>query len=215
LLIDLDLPLGDAALNLGLTAEYSTVSALQESARLDASFLAKLLVKHDSGLYVLAAPGKLPQYQASNESIDRLLTVARQDYDSIVVDMGSRLDFAGTALFKDSKTVYLVTQAAIPELRNSNRLISQFFSAGGPKLEVVLNRYDPRSAGVSDDSIKKALTRDPWRIPLFRGSSARWPAPSPGYPCPRKKRKGSVSRDSAGVIRPRAPPPTSRCPSRG
>jgi len=166
LLIDLDLPLGDAALNLGLTAEYSTVSALQESARLDASFLAKLLVKHNSGLYVLAAPGKLPQYQASNESIDRLLTVARQDYDSVVVDMGSRLDFAGTALFKDSKSVYLVTQAAIPELRNSNRLIGQFFSAGGPKLEVVLNRYDPRSSGVSDDSIKKALTRDPsWKIP--------------------------------------------------
>ena len=166
LLIDLDLPLGDAALNLGLTAEYSTVSALQESARLDASFLAKLLVKHNSGLYVLAAPGKLPQYQASNESIDRLLTVARQDYDSVVVDMGSRLDFAGTALFKDSKTVYLVTQAAIPELRNSNRLIGQFFSSGGPKLEVVLNRYDPRGQGVTDDSIKKALTRDPaWKIP--------------------------------------------------
>jgi len=43
LLIDLDLPLGDAALNLGLVAEYSTISALQESSRLDASFLSKLL----------------------------------------------------------------------------------------------------------------------------------------------------------------------------
>ena len=166
LLIDLDLPLGDAALNLGLVAEYSTINALQESGRLDASFLSKLLVKHDSGLYVLAAPGKLPQYSASNESIDRLLTVARQDYDSVVVDVGSRLDFAGTALFKEAKTVYLVTQAAIPELRNSNRLISQFFSSGGPKLEVVINRYDPRGQGVSDDNITKALTRPAqWKIP--------------------------------------------------
>ena len=166
LLIDLDLPLGDAALNLGLVAEYSTISALQESSRLDASFLSKLLVKHNSGLYVLAAPGKLPQYAATNESIDRLLTVARQDYDSVVVDVGSRLDFAGTALFKEAKTVYLVTQAAIPELRNSNRLISQFFSSGGPKLEVVINRYDPRALGVSDEHITKALTRPPsWKIP--------------------------------------------------
>jgi Flp pilus assembly CpaE family ATPase len=166
LLIDLDLPLGDAALNLGLTAEYSTISALQESNRLDASFLAKLLVKHNSGLYVLAAPGKLPQYQASNESIDRLLTVARQDFDSVVVDVGSRLDFAGTAVFKEARTVYLVTQAAIPELRNSNRLISQFFSSGGPKLEVIVNRYDPRGSGVSDEHITKALTVPPsWKIP--------------------------------------------------
>ena len=166
LLIDLDLPLGDAALNLGLVAEYSTISALQESSRLDASFLSKLLVKHNSGLYVLAAPGKLPQYSATNESIDRLLTVARQDYDSVVVDVGSRLDYAGTALFKEAKTVYLVTQAAIPELRNSNRLISQFFSSGGPKLEVVINRYDPRALGVSDEHITKALTRPAqWKIP--------------------------------------------------
>jgi Flp pilus assembly CpaE family ATPase len=165
-LIDLDLPLGDAALNLGLVAEYSTVSALQESSRLDASFLSKLLVKHDSGLYVLAAPGKLPQYQATNESIDRLLTVARQDFDSVVIDVGSRLDFAGTSLFKEAKTVYLVTQAAIPELRNSNRLISQFFSSGGSQLEVVINRYDPRALGVSDESITKALTRPAnWKIP--------------------------------------------------
>jgi Flp pilus assembly CpaE family ATPase len=166
LLIDLDLPLGDAALNLGLVAEYSTISALQESSRLDASFLSKLLVKHNSGLYVLAAPGKLPQYQASTESIDRLLTVARQDYDSVVIDVGSRLDYAGTAVFKEAKTVYLVTQAAIPELRNSNRLISQFFNSGGPKLEVVINRYDPRGQGVSDDNITKALTRPAnWKIP--------------------------------------------------
>jgi Flp pilus assembly CpaE family ATPase len=166
LLIDLDLPLGDAALNLGLVAEYSTISALQESSRLDASFLSKLLVKHNSGLYVLAAPGKLPQYQATNEAIDRLLTVARQDYDSVVIDVGSRLDYAGTAVFKEARTVYLVTQAAIPELRNSNRLISQFFSSGGPKLEVVINRYDPRGQGVSDDNITKALTRPAnWKIP--------------------------------------------------
>jgi len=166
LLIDLDLPLGDAALNLGLVAEYSTVNALQDSGRLDSAFLSKLLIKHNSGLYVLAAPGKFPQYLASNESIDRLLTVARQDFDNVVVDVGSRLDLTGTALFKEAKTIYLVTQAGIPELRNSNRLIGQFFSTGGPKLEIVINRYQPRALGVGDEHITKALTRPAqWQIP--------------------------------------------------
>jgi pilus assembly protein CpaE len=167
LLIDLDLPLGDAALNLGLVAEYSTVNALQDSGRLDSAFLSKLLVKHNSGLYVLAAPGKFPQYLASNESIDRLLSVARADFDNVVVDVGSRLDLTGTALFKEAKTIYLVTQAGIPELRNSNRLISQFFGgAGGPRLDIVINRYQPRALGVGDEHITKALTRAPqWQIP--------------------------------------------------
>ena len=39
LLIDLDLPLGDAALNLGIVAEYSTINALQNAAGWIRAFL--------------------------------------------------------------------------------------------------------------------------------------------------------------------------------
>jgi pilus assembly protein CpaE len=166
LLIDLDLPLGDAALNLGIIPEFSTVNALQEYDRLDASFLAKLLVRHSSGVFVLAAPGKFPNFQPTSESIDKLLHVARQEFDNVVVDAGSRLNLQETTLFRDASTIYLVTQAGIPELRNSNRLINQFFSAGGPKLEVVLNRYESRTLGVSEEHITKALTRPAqWKVP--------------------------------------------------
>jgi pilus assembly protein CpaE len=166
LLIDLDLPLGDAALNLGIVTEYSTVNALQDASRLDAAFLNKLITKHSSGVSVLAAPGKFPQFHATNEAIDKLMTVARQEFDNVVVDVGARLDLTDSALFRDAFTIYLVTQAGIPELRNSNRLISQFFNVGSPKLEIVVNRYEPRALGVSDETITKALTRPvTWKIP--------------------------------------------------
>ncbi len=166
LLIDLDLPLGDAGLSLGVVAEYSTINALQNSARLDTSFLSKLLVKHSSGVSVLAAPGKFPTYDASTDAIDRLVSVARQDFENVVVDMGSRLDLMGTSLFKDNSTVFLVIQAGIAGLRNANRLISQFFSTGVPRLEIILNRYEPRTLGVAEDQITKALTRPAqWKIP--------------------------------------------------
>jgi len=166
LLIDLDLPLGDAALNLGIITEFSTIDALVQSERLDGAFLKKLLVKHDSGIFVLAAPGRFQPYQPSNEAIDKLLAVARQEFDNVVVDLGSRLDLTATALFKEASSIYLVTQAGIPELRNSNRLISQFFSEGGPTLEIVINRYEQRLTGVSEKDITKALTRPAqWKIP--------------------------------------------------
>lgn len=171
LLIDLDLPLGDAALNLGIVTEYSTVNALQDAGRLDAAFLNKLLIKHSSGVSVLAAPGKFPQFHASNEAIDKLMNVARQEFDNVIVDVGSRLDLTDTALFRDAFTIYLVTQAGIPELRNSNRLISQFFTVGSPKMEIVINRYEPRALGVSDETITKALTRPAnWKIPNDYGA---------------------------------------------
>jgi Flp pilus assembly CpaE family ATPase len=166
LLIDLDLPLGDAALNMGVVTEYSTINALQSAGRLDSSFLSKLLVKHSSGVSVLAAPGKFPQYHAPDDAIDRLISVARQDFDNVVVDIGSRLDLTGTSLFKDGATIYLVIQAGIAGLRNANRLITQFFSTGIPKLEIVLNRYEHRAMGVPEDQITKALTRPAqWKIP--------------------------------------------------
>ena len=166
LLIDLNLPLGDAALNLGVVAEFSAINALQNFSRLDSSFLSKLLVKHSSGVSVLAAPGKFPQFEASNEAIDKLLAVAQQDFENVVVDVGSKLDFMGTALFKDGSTIYLVIQAGIAGLRNANRLISQYFTTRVPKLEIVINRFQPRSLGVAEDEITKALTRPvQWKIP--------------------------------------------------
>jgi len=166
LLIDLDLPLGDAALNLGISAEFSAIDALQQVERLDGRFLDQLSVKHSSGLWVLAAPGRFIQFQADSDGINRLLQVARREFDNVVVDLGSRLELMGTTAYKDATTVYLVTQASIPELRNSNRLITQFFSAPQPNLEVVINRFESKVLGVSEEHITKALTRPAqWKIP--------------------------------------------------
>ena len=166
LLIDLDLPLGDAALNLGIVAEFSTVSALENAERLDGAFLAQLLVKHSSGVSVLAAPGKFPQYEPSNDALEKLIEVARQEFDNVVVDAGSRLNLTETPLYHQASAVYLVTQAGIPELRNSNRLINQVFTGDGPRLEIVLNRFESRTLGVSEAHITKALTRPAqWKVP--------------------------------------------------
>jgi Flp pilus assembly CpaE family ATPase len=179
LLIDLGLPMGDAALNLGLVAEYSTDNALLDPGRLDASFLSKLLVKHRSGLYVLAAPSKVPKVQASQDGIDRLLTVARRNFENVVVDLGSRLDLMETTLFKDADTIFLVTQAGISELRNSNRLIGQFFNEDSERLEIVINKYDPHSLGFTEEHIAKALTMPVrWKIPDDYSSARQMQSPA-------------------------------------
>jgi pilus assembly protein CpaE len=166
LLIDLNLPLGDAAINLGIKAQYSAVDALQNSIRLDPSLLSTMLVRYSAWLSVLAAPTELTPYEASNEAVDRLLAVARQGFDYVVVDAGLRLDLQRTALFNQFSTIYLITQVGIPELRNANRLIAQFSHEGSPKLEVVINRYEAGSQGIPDAQVVKALTRPAqWRIP--------------------------------------------------
>lgn len=174
LLIDLDLPLGDAALTLGITAEYSTVDALQNANRLDSNFLSKLLRKYSPSLSVLGSPGRFAKMETSKEAIDRLISVARQDFDYVVVDSGSRLDLTSTALFEEAATLYLVTQVSIPELRNSNRLISELFTKEISKVEVVLNRYAPSLLGVDEEHITKALTKPArWKIPDDHATALR------------------------------------------
>ena len=166
LLIDFDLPLGAAALDLGITAPFSTVDAIQNVNRLDSNFLGRLLTKHAAGLHVLSAPDKYATIAITQDAIDKLLTVARQEFDYVVVDAGSIGGEAYDALMDAASTIYLVTQVSISELRNSNRLIAQFFASRSTKLQIVLNRFTPRSLVIDEESITKALTLPPaWKIP--------------------------------------------------
>jgi len=174
LLIDLGLPLGDVAINLGIVAKFSTDDAFQDPSRLDANFLTSLLSRHATGLFVLAAPGELQPTEVTVDAVDKLLAVARQSFDFVVVDAGSRLDLKGSALFDVSATICLVTQVGISELRNANRLVTQLFATRGRKLKIVLNRYTPRSMLFGEEHITKALTRAAqWRIPDDFASARR------------------------------------------
>jgi len=167
LLVDLALPIGDAALCLGIAAERSTEDALRNIDRLDASLLESFLVKHRSGVFVLAAPTKVPEVEVSKAAIDKLMAIARQEFNHVIVDVGSRIDVAAKALLEEATTIYLVTQTGISDLRNANRLISQFFAGGSKNLEVVINRVESRFLEtVNEDVIAKALGRPVrWRIP--------------------------------------------------
>lgn len=166
LFVDFSLPLGDASILLGISSTYSTLNALQNFERLDANFLAGLLSKHSSRLDVLAAPDRYIGVDASEEARTKLITVARQSYDYVVLDMGSTLDPLSRTLFREATINYLVTQVSVAELRNSNRIISEFFPAGTQRPQVVLNRYNSKSSGIDDESINKALTMEPcWKIP--------------------------------------------------
>ena len=177
LLIDFGVPLGDAALNLGVTAEYSTANAFRDTARLDARFLASLLTTHSSKLSILAAPNEFtdadPPIDAIH-AIDKLVAVARQSFDFIVVDCGSRLELRRSAIFDPSAIIYLVAQVGISELRNANRLITRFFAGHDRRLQVILNRYTPKSLTSDETLITKALTRPAqWRVPDDHATARR------------------------------------------
>jgi len=170
LIIDLGIPLGDVAINLGIRTDFSVHNALADPNRLDSSLLETLVTKHESGLALLGAPANFADLQPTAEAFDKLVTVARSSYDYVVVDAGARVDLVRTSIFEQASIAYLIAQVGISELRNANRMIIQFFAARGSNLQVVLNRYTQRSLlledTLDDAQITRTLTRAAdWKIP--------------------------------------------------
>ena len=166
LFLDLDLPLGDAALNLGITTEFSTIDALERIDRLDANMLSRLTVRDRSGLQVLAAPGHYVSLQPSDADIKTLLELVAHSYDYVVVNLGSRLDLRGTGVFQIADPTFLVTRVDVSDLRNCSRLISQYFGSDFRNIEVVLSRYKRSMLAIDDKEIARMLSVPVrWKIP--------------------------------------------------
>ena len=226
LLVDLNLPMGDAALTLGLSEEFTTEDAFRNVDRLDANLLQKLLIKHSSGLMVLAAPSKISEVEPTKDAIEKLIRVTRSGFDNVIVDMGSRIHAGVVEVLKRASTVYLVTQTGIAELRNSHRLITQYFGQAIPRLEVVVNRFEPRLLeGINEEVITKALGRPiSWKIPddeeakqeMERGATGNsdtriarvcleMASVITGQPVPQKKKKGFGLKNLNRIISDDAP----------
>ena len=166
LLIDFDLPLGDAALNFGMEPEFTTKDALENCHRLDPTLLNHFVARHQSGLFLLPPRANAIAAEMTKPAVDKLIQVARQEFDCVVLDGATRFDLADTAIFHPDAQIYLVSQISIADLRNSNRILSQLASGPGPrKVQVVLNRDSPQ-ATFDEDVVAKVLTQSVrWRVP--------------------------------------------------
>lgn len=165
--VDMDFQRGDVALSLGMTAAFSVVDALLNPSRMDAEFLSTLLLRHSSGLAVLAAPEHYKVASATADGAARLFRILREEFDFVVVDAGTCTGDIQDILFEMAATIYLVTETNFPALRNARRLIA-FLSATdrSRELQVVLNRFNSRLGGIDENSATKALAQPVnWRIP--------------------------------------------------
>jgi pilus assembly protein CpaE len=171
-LIDLELELGDVALTLGVTPKFSAMDAIEETQRLDTEFFMALLTQHSSGLAVLAAPDEVAApdvatLSTSKSAVAKLVGLARERFQHVVVDAGSRPGPLLDALVEAATAVYLVVQVSVVDLRNANRLIKRYFRDAAPgSLEIVLNRFQTRGLEIDEAAITKALTRPAsWKVP--------------------------------------------------
>jgi pilus assembly protein CpaE len=168
-LVDLDIQLGDVSLVLSLTPKFTILDALRNGNRLDSDFVSTLLAQHSSGISVLAAADEYhPLNSLEDGSLGKLMYILRDQFPYVVVDAGASAGRAGDLLLELADVIYLVTQVDVPSLRNANRLITHMERMGNAqrRVEVVLNRFEPRRIEIDEERIAKALGHQlQWKVP--------------------------------------------------
>lgn len=122
LLIDFDIQFGAVALQLDLDATASVQDLIEKVDRLDGAMLRSTVHSHSSGLDVLVAPASVQPLDAvSPKAALRLIEVARQEYEHVIVDLPSAWTAWTRALLERSSGIVMVLRPTVPSIRQARR----------------------------------------------------------------------------------------------
>jgi pilus assembly protein CpaE len=142
-IVDLKPGLGEVALFLGVRPRFSLLDAIDNLHRLDREFLRELVVKHKSGLEILAGSDQFDRPGAADGGpIEELLRLLARQYDYIIVDAGSQINSCSVSALYSADQLFLVANPDVPSVRNAQRLLDRVRQLGacGERVRVLLNR---------------------------------------------------------------------------
>lgn len=142
-IVDLKAGLGEVSLFLGLRSRYSVLDAIDNLHRLDAQFLRELVVKHKSGIDVLAGSENFERPgTADAPAIEELFRLLANQYEFIVVDAGCQINTCSVASLYTADAICFVANPDVPSIRNAQRLLDRIDQLGScrDRVRVLLNR---------------------------------------------------------------------------
>jgi len=142
-ILDLKAGLGEVALFLGVRPRFSILDAIDNLHRLDREFLRELVVKHKSGLEILAGSDHFDRPGAADAgALEELLRLLARQYEYILVDAGSQINSCTVAALYTADQMFLVANPDVPSVRNAQRLLDRVrqLGAAGERVRVLLNR---------------------------------------------------------------------------
>ena len=143
LIIDLHQFLGEVSLFLGVRPRFTLVDALDNLHRIDSEFLRELVVKHKTGLDILAGGEQIDRPGPHDgPAFEQLLQTLGRTYDFIVIDAGSLNNACSDIAVFAADCVYVVANPDIASVRNAHRVIDRLgqLGAGRDRLRLLLNR---------------------------------------------------------------------------
>lgn len=160
LMVDASLQLGVAASLLNVTPEMTIVDAAAARDRLDGTLLGEIATRHESGLYLLAAPTTpADAAEVDDQCMSVILGVAKSAFDLIIVDSFPLLDATTLAIFDRADHVCVVTENVVPTLTGTAAMLNTLnqLSVDRRQRTLVLNRFQKYSGSLSADDVSEQL----------------------------------------------------------
>jgi pilus assembly protein CpaE len=140
LLVDCDLAAGSIRFLLKLSTSGSIVDSIKHAGNLDEDLWAQMIGKYDR-LEVLHAGLLDPPSGLELPGLERVLAMARAQYEVICVDLASSLDEFSVALMKESRRIFLVTTPELIALHMAKARLGSLKALGlDDRVSLLLNR---------------------------------------------------------------------------
>lgn len=140
LIIDLDLYSGGIATCLNIEPKNDVYTIVENMSNNQFTSLNDYVTKYNNGIDILACP-KNPQYVSKIESkyIIKILTLAKLEYDIILVDMNHILDEINLITLDNCYKIGFIISNDIVDLKNMRSLISILDETDKHNYEIILN----------------------------------------------------------------------------
>ena len=199
-LVDLVLQFGSVTSFLNLEASYTILDLVKNLKRIDPLFLDGSLVKHSTGVRVLAEPFYAEDARRIMPAdIDEILDVLCQSFDYLVVDTPKEFDEMLALVLDKANLILFVTEMDVPSLKSAHRALELFERMGiyDKKIRLVLNRY-VKSKLMTLESVEKALgVKVFWTLP--NNYPVAIAALNQGLPIEECDRRSDIAKSYAGL----------------
>ena len=132
--VDLALASGDVTMFFNVNPAYSILDLAKNAEKADSDFLHTLLLKHSSGVYILADPPMIEDGESiSAGQVREMLSTLRSMFDVIIIDTSHQFDERTLTALEVSDIVLLVTLLNLPSLKSTQKCLELFGRIGFPR----------------------------------------------------------------------------------
>jgi pilus assembly protein CpaE len=143
-LIDLKLESGDLATLLDLRPVYTLADLTQNLARMDRGLLERSLIRHESGVHLLAPPRSFSEIaHVTPEGVDQVLNLAQVVFPYVVADLDHCYHDVQVRAVRQADVILVVFRLEFAALRNTRRILDHLEQHGVDKdrVRLVVNRH--------------------------------------------------------------------------